>query len=254
MQPVQGSGFVARGHKPGHCTHSGRGTYRCTSVPRSRPPGISPPCASPCRVVNGQPDHQPPSWPSRNIAPGIPAQTVAATRSRTPSKTVIIAPSNWLITLIIGGVGAFPGAAIGAAAGAQAGAWVLGLLGLASLVEGLGTALGQALSCYASGIENAWGPTEWHPHRYPARAPHEFARGHEILVMALLAAMAAYLSRGRGDKQKLLQEIRQSRAWARRWRIGWPRTKAGWRHTRRSSRPSTCSSWPPRQSATPGRP
>ncbi len=114
------------------------------------------------------------------------------------------------VGFFVGGVGAFPGAAIGAAAGAQAGAWVLGLLGLASLVEGLGTALGQALSCYASGIENAWGPTEWHPHRFPARAPHDFARGHEILAMALLAAIAAYLSRGRGDKQKLLQEIRQS--------------------------------------------
>ena len=114
------------------------------------------------------------------------------------------------VGFFVGGVGAFPGAAIGAAAGAQAGAWVLGLLGLASLVEGLGTALGHALSCYASGIENAWGPTEWHPHRFPARAPHDFARGHEILAMALLAAIAAYLSRGRGDKQKLLQEIRQS--------------------------------------------
>lgn len=114
------------------------------------------------------------------------------------------------VGFFVGGVGAFPGAAVGAAAGAQAGAWVLGLLGLTSLVEGLGTALGQALACYASGIENAWGPTEWHPHRFPARAPHDFARGHEILAMALLAAIAAYLSRGRGDKQMLLQEIRQS--------------------------------------------
>lgn len=89
------------------------------------------------------------------------------------------------VGFIVGGVGAFPGAAIGAATGAQAGAWVLGLLGLASRVESLGTALGQALSGYASGIENAWGPTEWHPHRYPARAPHDFARGHEVRAMAL---------------------------------------------------------------------
>lgn len=35
------------------------------------------------------------------LPPGIPAQTVAATSSRTPSKTVISAPSNWLITLTL---------------------------------------------------------------------------------------------------------------------------------------------------------
>ena len=114
------------------------------------------------------------------------------------------------IGVFFGGVGAIPGAFAGAAFGAQAGTWVLGLLGLASLVEGLGAALGEALWCYESGIENAWGPTERHPYRDRWRAPDDFARGHVLLVMAMLTAIVAYLTRGRGDKAKLLQEIRQS--------------------------------------------
>lgn len=114
------------------------------------------------------------------------------------------------IGAIFGGIGAIPGAFAGAAFGAQAGAWILGMLGLASLVEGLGTALGDALVCYGSGIQNAWGPTEEHPHRHPARAPYDLARGHELMAVAILTAIAVYLSRGRGDKKKLLHEIRQS--------------------------------------------
>jgi hypothetical protein len=44
-------------------------------------------------------------------------------------------------------------------------------------------------------------------------ASHELARGHVLLMMAMLSALAAYLTRGRGDpvaRARILQEIRQS--------------------------------------------
>jgi len=66
----------------------------------------------------------------------------------------------------IGGVGALPGAGLGAAAGSQAGAWLLAFLGLKSLVEGLGNAIPEALSCYQRGFLEAWGPTH-HDRRDP---------------------------------------------------------------------------------------
>lgn len=58
----------------------------------------------------------------------------------------------------LGGVGAIPGAAVGATAGAQLGGWVMAALGLKSLVEGLATAIPDALHCYERGFREAWGP------------------------------------------------------------------------------------------------
>lgn len=46
------------------------------------------------------------------------------------------------------------------------------------------------------------------------QAAREIARGHVVLMMALLSALLAYLTRGRGDpaaKARILQEIRESR-------------------------------------------
>jgi hypothetical protein len=46
------------------------------------------------------------------------------------------------------------------------------------------------------------------------RASHELAQGHVLLMMAMLSALAAYLTRGRGDpaaRARILQEIRESR-------------------------------------------
>jgi hypothetical protein len=123
----------------------------------------------------------------------------------------------------IGGVGALPGAAIGASAGAQAANWVLALLGLKSLLEGLGETLWQALNCYERSVQTAWGsvPGEYgalDPHRLPSREPfaesraaRELAEGHVLLVVAVLSALVVYLTRGKGDKAQLLVDIRNSK-------------------------------------------
>jgi hypothetical protein len=118
-----------------------------------------------------------------------------------------------------GGVGALPGAAIGAGLGSQAGAWVLGILGLKALLEDLGTALPEALHHYERGIRLAWGPVRhWESadtvFTDQDRASREIAKGHVVLVMAVLTALSAYLTRGRGDpaaRARMLQEIRSSR-------------------------------------------
>jgi hypothetical protein len=112
------------------------------------------------------------------------------------------------------GVGALPGAAAGAAFGTQAGAWVLGFLGLKALIEDLGTAIPDALRHYELGFKLAWGPVRrWEQDEGTHRAPYELAEGHLVLMMAMLSALMAYLTRGRGDpgaKARILQEIRQS--------------------------------------------
>jgi hypothetical protein len=114
------------------------------------------------------------------------------------------------------GVGAVPGAAAGAMVGAQAGMWVLGLLGLKSLIEDLGTAIPSALRHYQQGVLLAWGTTQVaQPPMDAARAPHEIAQGHVILIAAMLTALVAYLTRGRGrgleGRAQVLREIRESR-------------------------------------------
>ena len=114
------------------------------------------------------------------------------------------------------GVGAVPGAALGAGLGAQLGATVLGLLGLAALVLDLGEGVPQAVRHYERGLELAWGrPDGVFPQEPdPMRAGDEIAEGHVPLIMAVLSALAAYLTRGRGDpaaRARILQDIRQSR-------------------------------------------
>jgi hypothetical protein len=112
------------------------------------------------------------------------------------------------------GVGAIPGAVAGAGVGTQVGAWVLGMLGLKALVEDLGTAIPQALRHYEEGFRLAWGPVRrWASDPGSERAPHELAQGHVVLTIAMLSALTAYLTRGRGDpgaKASILQEIRES--------------------------------------------
>ncbi|MRV75919.1 hypothetical protein GJ700_29820 [Duganella sp. FT92W] len=120
-----------------------------------------------------------------------------------------------------GGVGAIPGAAVGATAGAQVGGWVMAALGLKSLVEGLATAIPDALHYYERGFREAWGAA---PQDRPAaiqvfgdsaggnvrQAAFEFANGHVVMVAAILTALMAYVSRGKGSKTLVLQEIRDS--------------------------------------------
>jgi hypothetical protein len=102
------------------------------------------------------------------------------------------------------------------------GGWVMSLLGLKSLVEGLATAIPDALHFYESGFREAWGP-EPQDRRQAAiqvfggtargdvrGAAFQFANGHVVMITAILTALMAYLSRGKDNKAVVLQEIRQS--------------------------------------------
>jgi len=116
-----------------------------------------------------------------------------------------------------GGVGALPGAAAGAAAGGYVGGWVMAMLGLKSLVEGVTQAVPEALRYYEKGFLEAWGPTRRDYQGFgtstrgnPFFAAGDLANGHVIMISAILAVLAAYLTKGRGDKATLLKEIRQS--------------------------------------------
>ena len=118
-----------------------------------------------------------------------------------------------------GGVGAVPGAALGAGLGVQAGLWILAFLGLKSLIEDLGTAVPEVLRLYEQGFRTAWGKADdWgsrdrHDSFRTNIAANEFAQGHVLLMVTMLSALLAYLTRGRGDaaaKARILQEIRES--------------------------------------------
>ncbi len=122
---------------------------------------------------------------------------------------------------LAGGVGAVPGAVAGGAVGQQAATVVLNWMGLASLVAHLDEVMPDSLRHYQRGFALAWGPPSvnnraamWAgqggPQADPDAAAQAFAQGHVLVVLALLSAMAAYLSKGKGDKTVLLNEIRQS--------------------------------------------
>jgi len=131
------------------------------------------------------------------------------------------------IGFFAGGVGAVPGALAGSAAGAAAGSLLLSLLGLKSLLQTMLASVPKAAECYLRGFTMAWGPVAQDGHRQgdgsrilhrsdfdccasPDFAAEEFARGHVVIVLALLAAIVAYLTSGRGDLPALLAEIRAS--------------------------------------------
>lgn len=118
------------------------------------------------------------------------------------------------------GVGAAPGAVLGTAAGSQVGIWVLALLGLKELAEGLGKMFPAAMEHYERGFREAWGAMPenrretWNSPALPAgnasAGAWQMAQGHVILVTAILTALVAYLTRGRGNKAVLMQDIRNS--------------------------------------------
>lgn len=117
-----------------------------------------------------------------------------------------------------GGVGAFPGATAGAAAGSYVGGVVLAMLGLKSLVEEVGQAISESLGYYQKGFIEAWGPLRQDrqdgfgpsSRGNPLSAASDFAQGHVILITAILAGLVAYLTRGKGDKAVLLNDISRS--------------------------------------------
>ncbi|SFM63091.1 EndoU domain-containing protein [Rugamonas rubra] len=122
------------------------------------------------------------------------------------------------------GAGALPGAAAGAALGTQAGNLLLGFFGLKSVVVFMLDSLPRATRAYRQGFFEAWGGMP-DLGAHSLDAPHygvdrladstylaarAFARGHEILILALLAGVVAYLTRGKGQLSALLAEVRQS--------------------------------------------
>jgi hypothetical protein len=120
-----------------------------------------------------------------------------------------------------GGVGAIPGGVAGATVGAEVGSWIMALLGLKSLAEGLATAIPEALEYYERGFREAWGPTHRDrqssiqvfgaaTHGNVRHAAFAFANGHVVMMMAILTALMAYVSRGKGGKAVVMQEIRES--------------------------------------------
>ncbi|KRP58335.1 DUF6861 domain-containing protein [Pseudomonas trivialis] len=127
--------------------------------------------------------------------------------------------------LMAGGVGAFPGAMAGAAVGVQASSWILGALGLASIAEFFTEGLKPIAAGYIRGISTAWeGPQErvgnpmgsFSSDHIPARqGASEIARSHEAVVILLLSAIVAYLTRGRGNASVLASEMLASKRGAR---------------------------------------
>lgn len=119
---------------------------------------------------------------------------------------------------LAGGVGAIPGAAIGFEGGVLLGNWVMMFLGLKMLAAGLVDTIPPALRLYVDGFRAAWGPAEKdHPDaRYMANyalgeqmAAHRFADGHVLMIMGILIALVAYLTRGKSE-EALMKAIRDS--------------------------------------------
>jgi Family of unknown function (DUF6861) len=122
-----------------------------------------------------------------------------------------------IVGAFFGGAGAIPGAIGGAGVGAEIGAWLLGVIGIKCLIEYVGKAVPEMADCYAKGFARAWRAGELAPERSQevARrmesATETFARGHLLLVIAILAAIVLYLSRGALGKAKLYAELGQSK-------------------------------------------
>ncbi|AVB24291.1 polymorphic toxin type 15 domain-containing protein [Pseudomonas syringae pv. syringae] len=124
------------------------------------------------------------------------------------------------VGLLAGGVGAFPGATAGALIGVQAGTWILGVLGLASIAEFFTEGLKPIATGYIRGVSTAWnGPRERTGNPLSSfsddtmsaqQGAWDIARSHEAVVILLLSAIVAYLTRGRGNLSVLATEMRGS--------------------------------------------
>ncbi|WBS01542.1 hypothetical protein OU994_25210 [Pseudoduganella sp. SL102] len=125
------------------------------------------------------------------------------------------------------GVGAVPGAIAGTAAGSQVGIWVLTLLGLKELAVGLCAMFPDAMEHYQRGFLEAWGAVPDNrrdignsaalPTGNVSAAAWHMAQGHVLMVTAILTALVAYLTVGRGNIAVLVQKLRQSRALGERF-------------------------------------
>ncbi|MBV7478809.1 DUF6861 domain-containing protein [Pseudomonas sp. PDM31] len=125
---------------------------------------------------------------------------------------------------LIGGVGAIPMGTAGAAMGLQVSTWILGVLGLTSIAVFFVEGLPRIGEYYLRGIATAWkgpcGESGLDPFRPDdsfaiGRATHEIAQGHVEVVVLLLGAIVAHITRGRGNANILAQEMRASPKGAR---------------------------------------
>ncbi|EPM49792.1 hypothetical protein A247_07133 [Pseudomonas syringae pv. actinidiae ICMP 19099] len=117
------------------------------------------------------------------------------------------------------GIGALPSGAAGAAIGLEVSTWILAILGLASIAEFFVDGLPQIFDHYLRGIKVAWEGTRGEPGLNPFggddpqvvdRAAYHIAQGHEEVVILLLGAIVAYLTRGRGNASVLASEMQAS--------------------------------------------
>ena len=124
----------------------------------------------------------------------------------------------------VGGVGAIPSGMAGAAMGLKVSTWILGVLGLVSVAEFFVEGLPRIGEYYLDGIDIAWKGTQGDEGLHPFsrddpaaidRAAQHIARGHEEVIVLLLGAIVAYLTRGRGNAQVLASEMQASAKGAR---------------------------------------
>ncbi|SFH34969.1 Novel toxin 15 [Pseudomonas syringae] len=122
------------------------------------------------------------------------------------------------------GAGAVPMGMAGAAIGLELSTWILGILGLASIAEFFVDGLPRLVDHYVRGITVAWEGTRGEPGLNPFggddpqvvdRAAHHIAQGHEEVVVLLLGAIVAYLTRGRGNASVLANEMQASKKGAK---------------------------------------
>jgi hypothetical protein len=106
------------------------------------------------------------------------------------------------------GVGAIPGAGVGAAAGFETGNLILTITGLKSIVSFMKDAVPGAMNCYAQGFRKAWGESDGSA-PYKNFAYSDFAQGHVLFVLAILAGIVGYIMR-KGDFPLLMNEMRAS--------------------------------------------
>ncbi len=124
--------------------------------------------------------------------------------------------------LVFGG-GIVYGAAAGSVIGVKMAAMLLGFLGLKSVIQYMLENIPRAIDEYQRGFKDAWGRmpdlsgwssphcgAEIHIYNFTSSAAASFARGHEIIVLAMLMGIVTYLTRSRGSLSTLLTEARQS--------------------------------------------
>jgi hypothetical protein len=118
---------------------------------------------------------------------------------------------------LAGGVGAIPGVAVGTALGLKAGGWVLGILGLSAIADFFIDGVPTIVGAYQRGLNTAWGapPENQLPFSHSVaqeyltihQASEQIAQAHEAMVILLLSAIVAYLTRRGGAGAGLMQQM-----------------------------------------------